>query len=243
MPGRFALLTDVAVCVLLALALDVGWQRSHRQKWVGLGLVAIAAGALVPIGLAEALPLTTHALPTPAWFSDVAPHLKPGTELLILPDPTSLNTQAMTWQAVDDFDFNMVGGYALVPGPDGHTSDNLDPPTGAPVILNDLSLDFEAPPNGTAVQTSEVRAALRKWGVQDVVVTQSTQNGPYAAGLMTAVLGRAPIWQDGAWVWYGLGNEPPFGLRNLAIYNCQMRSGPQPLAVPDCVLSAGGSKA
>jgi hypothetical protein len=53
------------------------------------------------------------------------------------------------------------------------------------------------------------------------------------------VIGRAPLYQQGAWVWYGLGPDAPLRLDPSITKACAAgfdRS--DPLGVPRCVLEA-----
>jgi hypothetical protein len=53
----------------------------------------------------------------------------------------------------------------------------------------------------------EVRALLRRWGIQVTVINLPTLF-PYAVQYLTAVFGRNPVEQRGVDVWYG---EAPQG--------------------------------
>lgn len=200
-------------------------------------VVCVAAVAvLVPIAITYAVPFVVHAEPPAPWFQDVAPRLAPGTVLLTLPYPTSAESQAMAWQADTDFVFSMVGGYAIVPGRDGRHSIYVDPPDGAPATLVGLSFGVSPEPIGTLAQTSQLRQALRTWGVQVVVVARQGRDPLYALGFLTAALGREPLWQDGVWVWYGLGSDRPLGMGPLQLFVCSIHAPATPLGTPSCVL-------
>ena len=132
--------------------------------------------------------------------------------------PSALASQTTAYQAEDSLRFDLAGGYTLVPAADG-TSAMLRPLAGVPRILQDLSASpyWGGHEPATSPQLlDQVRESLRRWGIQVVVVVpQLDAPGPLqyrtadAVSYMTAVYGRPPLKQDGAWVWYG--RPPPPG--------------------------------
>ena len=72
---------------------------------------------------------------------------------------------------------------------------------GSARLLGDLSLNSADLPAGTPEQAATVRRALRQWEVGEVVVTGTSADPVYASGFLTSVLGRAPVFVQGAWVW------------------------------------------
>ena len=79
-------------------------------------------------------------------------------------------------------------------------------------------------------------AEVREMGVQVVVVAPQDSDDRGAVGFLTATLGREPVWQDGVWVWYGLGSDPPIGMGPLRLYVCATLPATTPLETPSCVL-------
>jgi len=225
-PTRMALLVTFAAAVLLALSLDGWWSMARKARdlsWaerlprsarrlspvavqavVGAAATAFALWSLAPIASGEPLPFVLHSSSPPAWFSVVASHLRAGTVVMVDPDPSSGETAAMGWQAEAAMQVRIVGGYAIVPGGDGRQSVNVVPLGGAPRLLDDLSFGFAPLPATSAHNLSVVRSAFRSWGVDVVVVTDQARAEAYAARFFAAVIGRAPLHQRGALVWYGL---------------------------------------
>jgi hypothetical protein len=255
LPGRFALVADLAAALLLALTLDVLWARrdrlaallrrsaSRRGGWLaGAFGCAVAVLALVPVAGVER-PFAVHHDPVPPWISLVGPTLPAGDVVLVMPDASSAATQAMAWQADDDFRFAMVGGEAQVPGADGHDSIHVDPPTGPQALITALSWGLGPEPPVSPADVASVRDALRSWGVQVVVVTKQTRDIPYAVGVLTEVLGRAPQYVDDAWVWYGLGGSPPLSVAATALRSCAAHAhiAVAPLNVVSCVMSVAST--
>jgi hypothetical protein len=263
LPPRFSLFYDLAAALLLALTLDVLWARRdrvatwfrrgrpdhagrphhaarphHAGRLVGVAGCAVALLALVPVGLV-ARPFAVHDDPVPLWFRLVAPTLPAGEVILAMPDAASGATEAMAWQADDDFGFAMIGGEAQVPGGDGRRSIHVVPPTGPEGLIDALSWGVGSEPAVSPAQVSATRRALATWGVQVVVVTDQTRYIPYAVGFVTEVLGRAPRYEAGAWVWYGLGDDAPLSVSGPWLRQCaaDAQITVAPLEVSSCVMS------
>jgi len=238
-PGRFVFFTYLAAAVMLALIvdhtyLDVNRRRSMAQsteplvageeRWSWLpgwsGAVAgviVAAIALVPpmAYIAQTVPFTTEPVILPQWFRSVAPHLDSRQVLLVFPAPFSGDQSAVAWQAVNGMNYAMVGEA----GPGGLvTRAKMKVQEGQAVIAHASSAIF---PDLAFLKTTDsvaaVRRALDGWGVTTVVVPgqgglpryDQTLSVPFAAALITAATGKAPIHQAGAWVWTDVDKAPP----------------------------------
>ncbi len=225
-PNRFALVVDFAAALLLAVSID-GWLTLLRRlvarlpaKPVG-GRLAVSATGVAALVVAIAVsvlpvvhtykwPLTMHAEATPAWFETTAKHLPAGTEVLTYPYASSAASEAMYWQAEDDLSFGLVGGRAETPGADGRHSAHVDPLRGTDALLTNDSFGFGIPPAPDRAGIEAVRASLRKWGVDVLVVLRAGRAPAFAVAMFTAALGRAPRLEEGAEVWYGVhGPGPP----------------------------------
>jgi hypothetical protein len=251
LPPRFTLFSDLAAALLLALTLDVLWARRGNVasffrsggsvlagRLVAVAGCAVAAATLVPIGAVER-PLAVHLDPVPPWFRFVAPTLPAGSVVLAMPDAASGASQAMAWQADDDFRFAMVGGEAQVPGGDGRQSIHVVPPSGAEALIDELSWGVGSEPAVSPADVAAVRTALTSWGVQIVVITRQTRYIPYAVGVLTEVLGRPPQYEDDAWVWYGLGDRSPLAVPAIWLRECAAHAhiAVAPLNVSSCVMA------
>jgi len=258
-PVRISAITVFAVAVLVALSADGWWRLAvHRVekrrngvddrrllRVLGAILALVTAATLIPVAASYSFPFVIHQNPVPPWFRHVAPRLAPGTVLLTYPYPQGITAQAMGWQAGDDMRFRLAGGFVVVPGRDGRHSTFVSTPGGTVRILDRLSLRYLGPlPLATLSAVRQVRTSFRRWGVQVVVVTYQGRAPVYAVGYLTAVLGRLPRWQRGAWVWYGTGSDRPLSLDPVALTRCVANS-PSPftpqsdkLAVPKCVVAA-----
>lgn len=252
-PLRLAALTALFVSVLVAVGLDTARRQVARSAGARRGLAATGAAVVVMASLVALatvwwtyqVPFTTRSVSLPAWFATDATRLPPGSVVLTLPFPfPSAGTSApMVWQAEDDMRFKLAGGYAKAPGPGGRPLSNHPdrPPYGT---LARLSVSFLGrPPTGTAAQVAGLRSALRRWGVDDVVVTDRVPDPAQAATVLTGVVGRAPLRSRGAWVW-DLRRAPVARGRvaaaSAAVRTCTARPMTDGRG-PDCVAALLGS--
>ncbi|MDE3085955.1 MAG: hypothetical protein KGJ77_04235 [Acidobacteriota bacterium] len=259
-PNRLASFTVLCAALLLALSADSWWRwattpgpgplaglrarlRGARSV-VGLGLSALAVVALVPVAVTYSFPFRLHKLPTPRWFTTVAPRLPAGTELLVYPYPDGFVTQAMGWQAMDAFRFRLLGGFLIVPGADGHHSSGVSPFGGSRLLLDQLTIPgYGRLPAATHGAVAQLRSDLTRWGVQDVVMTRQGRSAAYALAFFTDTFGRMPRLQADSWVWYGLGKDPPLGVAPRVVQRCAkpgLHTWDRP-TIPRCVLRAAGA--
>jgi hypothetical protein len=114
-------------------------------------------------------------------------------------------------------------------------------------VLDDVGVGDQSAPVATPGALAAVRQALAAWGVTTVVVpTLSGQplvvaggDSRFAAGFMTDVLGRRPVYTHHAWVWSGrLLAGAALDVPASAIAACTSRAELRhrgPGAVPACV--------
>jgi len=230
-PSRFVLVVYLSLAVVLALAVDrtrtallgrreadgapgvPGASRRSASFTAGAAALAVAAVALVPIGayLARSVPMTTQPVRSPTWVTQVAPHLRPGQVVLMLPVPYQVIESAMAWQAVQGFPYAMAGGGG--PGGVVERAGALRP--GAEAIGR-ASFSF----TGQVLRPADVvaaRRALAGWRVDQVVLPDESglaaydrvTSVPFAVAFFTAATGEVPVRRAGAWVWAGVGAAPP----------------------------------
>jgi hypothetical protein len=249
-PSRFESITYLCVAVMLAVIVDHTYAAfgRHRQRllagsdalwsrpvelWPRLGALAawsVAAIALIPIGayFAPSIPFTTPPLVVPAWFRDVAPHLKGRQVVLAFPVPFAFLSSPMTWQAVEGMPFDMVGGS----GP-GSVPERAGQERAGQLYLGPTSLDLQRA-SVTPQDVRAVRQALDGWGVTMVVVPASLRVPLYeqvltmrtTAVVMTAATGQAPRFQAGAWVWSRVNRAGPAVVPSSATLS-RCDSGPE----------------
>ncbi len=207
-PGRFALVTLSAACLLAVLALDCfatvvagGFRQLPRYR-ANRGALGTLAGALTTVGLAAvacvpvaeqySFPLVMHPGEIPAWFRTAARHLAPATTVLTYPYASSDVPDAMYWQAVDGLGFALVGGRALIPGADGRRSEHVDPLGGTNGLLYNDSFGTGLPRPPTPVQVRALRSSLRHWRVDLVVVVADGRAPGWAVAWFAEALGIVP---------------------------------------------------
>ena len=187
-----------------------------------------------------AVPFSVQSLATPTWFRDAATHLRPGTVVLAYPFPGGSSQQAEGWQAMDGMRFRLAGGYDVVPGAGGKDSEWIRPLGGATLLLGHMSVTSYTPlpPIDVASETM-IHAALATWHVQDVVVTREGRAPRFALAYFTAVLGRLPRYEQGAWVWPGVAGSTPLQIKPGQFSSCLKAATTSPLALPACVMQHG----
>lgn len=226
-PSRFGLVVYLCAAVMLGVVCDhtYAWVATGARSGVGstpqaptgrsvAGAVAgllVAVIALVPIAgyFADGLPLTVTPVRAPLWFRTVAPHLPPHQVLVVF--PFAFRQSNMTWQAVDDLSFAMVGGG----GPNSIPS-RAGPERVGQQYLANISLSG-GPQSIVDGEVVAVRSALDGWGVTGVVLPDPrglpTYEQVFAVRdivvLMTAATGQAPTYVASAWVWSGLAHAGP----------------------------------
>ena len=208
-------------------------------------VVAGAAIAPVAAALGPNLPLTVQPVNVPRWFVAVGPHLPPGQVVLAYPFATADSQSSIPWQAIDHLAFAMPGGG----GPTG-TVARAGADTAGFSVLRAASVPWVAPPAESEGNLASVRRAMRNWEVTRVVVPgdeglaayQTGRGTAYAVAFFTAVLGFAPSYRSGAWVWSHTGASPPLPVSSEVFAHCQAFAGPPAELGPEvsgCVL--GGS--
>ena len=204
---RFMAVGFLAAAVLLAIIL------THVHEWVPdwrglLSALAVAVVALFPIAttFVPKLPFAMRPVILPRWYANVAPTLPSGRVLLSYPAPFSGIQSAMSWQAVNRMHYSQAGGG----GPQGQAFRAGSAEPGFRVLQH-LGFGIGVPlATGTPAEYAAVRHALVVWQVNTVVVAtnlsapalQQGHDPTYTAAFMTAALGRLPVFQEGAWVWY-----------------------------------------
>jgi hypothetical protein len=230
LPVRFAIFTDLAVAVLIAVGLDTVrtwpvWDRlddsvgrarrrgGHDRRpanatqpaGVFFTIVSciVAAVVLVPQWVSYQVPIATQRVVLPNWFATVGRTVHPGSTVLTYPFPMSATvvSQPMVWQAVDGMRFRLAGGYAKVPGEGGRPL-TTGAPGSAVRLLFDLTTGTAM--SGSSIGPSELRSlrsAIHEWNISWIVVTRSGPEPVLAAAVFTAVTGIRPRISHDAWVW------------------------------------------
>jgi hypothetical protein len=202
---RFALPVSLCIALLLAVSIECWWEvaihrwpaASRKRSRAPLMVIGLTLVSLAPLLATYSLPLVVTTATAPKWFANDASHLAHGTAVVTFPFAYGIESQPMAWQAETHDAFDLVGGWAFVPGGDG-VHDEIISPLGDPVsALKALGTD---PLGVTSAEQEVVRAALVRWRpVAVVVIPSDAVTGTTEA--VTATLGLSPRWTDGAWVW------------------------------------------
>ena len=187
--------------------------RAARWGAAAMALVVVAV-AIVPIidTLAPNLPLHTQPVTVPRWFLTTGEHLPAGQVVLTYPFTTADSQSPLPWQAISGMHFEMAGGG----GPAG-TSARAGASRVGFTVLDQASVPLGPAPTPTGPALRAVRDAMHRWGVTMVVVPATTGLAEFQTGrgdtfgvaFLSAVLGSAPVHQDGAWVWSQVDRSPP----------------------------------
>ncbi|HUC06120.1 MAG TPA: hypothetical protein VL961_12020 [Acidimicrobiales bacterium] len=252
LPDQFAPLIVFFVAVVVALGLSAARNWLARRprwstwqvRWVsGALMAAVAACTLIPVFITFDMPFTVQSTDVPPFMRQQALALPSQTVLLTVPFAVSGSTAPMLWQAVDGLHFRLAGAALKTPGAH-HNPVAQGAPGSARRVLSDLSILSGTEPTGTPREYRALRDAVRRWKVDEVVIDGISRDPVYAAGFLTAALGRAPVVVNGAWVWKlspGVPLEPMVTNTSLALCRAgSLDSSPShnPLEMPRCVLQA-----
>ncbi|MGP8008403.1 MAG: hypothetical protein ACLP2J_15410 [Acidimicrobiales bacterium] len=204
---RFALPVSLCMGLLLAASIDCWWSATarwwpaardvRRRSVARVAVVMLVGAAFVPLVETYSLPFRVTTATVPAWFEQDASRLPPGTAVLTIPFAFFIASRPMAWQAEAHDSFDLIGGWAFVPGGNG-VDDEMVSALGGPVAaLRALSDD---PLGATIAEQQTVRAALTRWRPLVIVVIPQYA-APGAVVSMTATLGLSPTRSDGVWVW------------------------------------------
>ena len=160
--------------------------------------LALVAAAFVPLLSTYSVPFRVTDATVPLWFGRDAGRLAPGTAVLTLPFAYGVASAPMAWQAETDDSFDLVGGWALIPGGNGANDETVSPMGGAVAALRAFTAH---PRRVTDAQANTIRAALLRWRPL-VVVAIPHHAAPGTVRALTAILGFGPTWSDGAWIWH-----------------------------------------
>ena len=199
-PSRLAVFGDLAVALLLAVALEsIRHQRPRIVRGCGLMVGTTAALTVVPASLP-----TSSAVTPPFFASTAVKQIVPANSIvLVLPlsaegTGTIDDVSALVWQAQAQMSFRMAEGYWLVPASSTlHQGEPQIGPNRTPLIQALLEIQDGRP---VSLPVSDVAAALQAQGVQRVLLGPMSHRDAMVAYL-TAALGPANMHVGGIDVW------------------------------------------
>jgi hypothetical protein len=247
LPDQFAPFVALFVSFLVALGLDAAVTKFRARKnwsarriglaaWLGTAVIAVVM--LLPTFLTFDMPLTVVSTQVPLWMQRDAPALVRDPVLLTVPFAVSGSTEPMLWQSVDNMRFRLAGAGLKTPNATGGPVAQGTPGS-ARRIMSDLSIVGKKQPLGTPSEVATVRAALRAWHVNEVVITGMSPDPVYASGFVTEVVGTAPTYVDAAWVWQVPARRLAPAALGSSLYLCRLNAPPSnPQSMATCVLKA-----
>ncbi|MEW2381906.1 DUF2079 domain-containing protein [Micromonospora sp. NPDC047707] len=209
LPARLALVVAPVIGVLLAYAVDAlraDPPRSRPARAAWLAAFAVALVPLLPVPL-----LTIEREPVPRFFTSGTwrEYVSPGGVLTPVPLTLDVYPDGQRWQAYAlshrQGEFAIPSGFFLGPGgPDGRG--RIGPPPRLLSTLMDQAARFGAVPIVTEGTIREVRADLRHWRIEAVVLPDRVHGAKWAVNqeavlrAATALFGEPERVQD-VWVW------------------------------------------
>lgn len=196
LPARLMGLAYLFAGLLVASFLSEVASRSRLQRTAGLAVAALAALALMPTVHYQNAPRTA-----PAFFADAVRRDVPMDSVaLVVPYANALDDIAAYWQATSWMRFRMPEGYFNGAAPDGSFIYQPLPSATQQFMLTVQS--GQQPPDLTAELKRQVRADLRNWGVQTVIVgPMEPAQRDLIVDYLTRILDRPPEQVEGVYLW------------------------------------------
>jgi hypothetical protein len=202
---RLALVVIPVIGMLLALWMDLALAyrgTAETGRWLRLVAVGIVVAVLLPVAPTRLAVVARN--PTPAFITkgDWRTYVTPGHTLVAVPLPSHIEAMdGMQWAASAGIGFAVPAGYFL--GPDPRKPDR--PGMFGPPARHTADLLAKVAKTGkvpTITSSDRARAVedLRYWRAAVVVLAPRKNADPLRAAT-TDLLGFAPTWIDGAWVW------------------------------------------
>jgi hypothetical protein len=205
--ARFALPVSFCIAFLVAASIDAWWDATYRwrvtahvvarRRLAQAGVVAMVVLAFVPLLITYSVPFEVTRATVPTWFRVDAKALPRSYAVLTFPFAFAIRSRPMAWQAETDLSFNLIGGWAFVPGAN-HFNDEIISPIGG--VVADIRTLSNDPLSINRTQQQAIRAALLRWRPLVVVVVPPYANA-CARAVIADTLGLSPKHRDGSWVW------------------------------------------
>jgi len=206
-PSRLMMYADLCASLIVALGLsELPAIRLKKPRHIPAQSLAI--GGLAALSLITWLP--TPSYPTfviagdpfikpPRFFTGrQVQRIKQGSDVLVAPLAEGSYLGPQMWQLASDMRFAMPGGYAFISGPPGTVG---PPPTPLATIMREVEMSGRAPLN--ALTRSLVLEGMHRWQVSTVIVGPM-QYEHQMVTLFTGLLGRAPKFDEGVYVWWNV---------------------------------------
>jgi hypothetical protein len=209
-PARFS----IFVALFVALALAVGTDRAltleyrhQKTRVAACGLVLAGLGASVAT-LVPHLPVSTETTALGPGVATTVHDLVPtGAVVLAYPYPQPPYAEAMLWQASDDFEFKLLGGYANVES--AGNKGQIFPPLVEPAYVQEFLSAAESPtghdhyphPASVSDPDAELCSFIRANHVTAVVYQASGPGAASVRSLFSDTLAKPTGESAGLTVW------------------------------------------
>ena len=205
--ARFALPVSLCAALLMAASIDGWWDAARdrcaaigdqrRRRRATVGVVALVTLAFAPLLVTYSVPLEVTRPTVPMWFRVEAKELPPSVAVVTIPFAYDIQSHPMAWQAETGMSFNLVGGWAFVPGAN-HMNDEIVSPLGG--VVADIRTLSRHPLSITRPKQMAIRSAFLRWRPLVIVVVPQFAN-VCARAAVEDTLGITPTYSDGSWVW------------------------------------------
>jgi hypothetical protein len=158
----------------------------------------VIVATLLPLSLLPRWPYPVVRLSEPAVFRQPPLATLPRTSVVRDYPPVLIDDDPLIWQAEGGFSYELSDGYAIVPGPGGHSTE--EPPVDA------LAVVFAAGGLGsllpaTASTDLALRRAVAEEHITALVVTPGAKGSAGIAAVLRSAFGLPDKRLDGAEVW------------------------------------------
>jgi hypothetical protein len=207
-PTRWAMAITPVIGILLAL----GCQRAQelmRTSSTARGPVRVATITAVAMALVPLVPTpleTSRMVPTPGFVTSGEWRQYAGDDhtIVTLPTPDSSYPDPLRWSAQTHLDMRIAGAYALLPNenplnPDDHTAVFAPPWRPTSGLMASIRQGNPIPEINDARREMTL-ADLRYWRAGAVILAPQVRDVEMLQ-VMKDLLGFAPTWKDGVWVW------------------------------------------
>jgi hypothetical protein len=198
LPSRFSFELGAGIAALVAFGLDdmhssalATTRRSPRQPWLAIIFWFGVAAALLVTQTPRWPYLSTPAAGLPPAINHAIPSGDPIA--ITYPFATAYDMQPMIWQADDNFAFQLIGGYALHPGPNGGVSivpSPMDPPELQRFLASQDGWNLYGRPLPLGHElVAATKAAVSKYKIREAIVDRSEQGSGPVIELFNAAFG------------------------------------------------------
>ena len=174
-------------------------QSRSRNLWIGGACGLIIVATLAPLALLPPWPYAVLHLAEPRIFSERPLATLSETSIVREYPPVLVDDDPLVWQAEAGITYELSDGYAIVPGPGGHATEQPR--------LDSVALVFAAGVLGTlkvpvAASTDEaIRRAVAQERLKALVVTLGETGSAGIAAVLRSAFGPPTRRSGGALVW------------------------------------------